>query len=73
MFTTRGIAVDAFVSVDSGCPVTWEMADGHIQCQLGGQLDTGLTLVLTLESLENLLSTGAEILRETRMPVAVGE
>ena len=67
MFTTvSGIATDTFVKVDANCPITWEIEGSDVQCQLGSQFSTGMTLIFTEESLETLVTTGIEVLRTIR-------
>jgi hypothetical protein len=69
MFTARDIAVDAFVKVDTGCSITWEMSGDEIECQFGGRYATGMTLLLSKASLEKLIATGTDALRAAQSGV----
>ncbi|MDQ3577699.1 MAG: hypothetical protein M3443_08895 [Actinomycetota bacterium] len=63
MFTHRGIAVDSFARIGSGCPITCEVVGNEVQFEFGDPAHC-LNLVITDEALERFAAMVTEALTQ---------
>jgi hypothetical protein len=63
--TLRGIALDAWVTIDGDCPMTSEVSKSEVQLELGHGIGS-LHLVLGEDGLTRLLEIANEALAEMR-------
>ena len=66
MFTTSGISVDSCARVEADCDVTCDVVGEEVQFRFGSQRSTGLTVVFTQRSLEQVVTKSTDALRVLR-------
>ena len=65
MFVSGGIAIDAWVRIQRGCPIEWHVVADEAQFDIGSSATT-LTLVASEEGLAALVTTASDALRAMR-------
>lgn len=65
MFTNGGVAVDAWVDIKEGCPLTCDVLDDAAHFSFGHP-GRSLTLVASEDALETLVSVASDALHQMR-------